>query len=39
VDFTNLQPIGNWNFKGGIRACIAVRAGRVRLIDNMDFSL
>ncbi len=35
----NLQPIDNWNSKGNIRACTAVKVGRVRLIDNVDFSL
>jgi pantoate--beta-alanine ligase len=39
VDSQNLEPVRDWNHAGGIRGCIAVRIGNVRLIDNMDFSL
>jgi pantoate--beta-alanine ligase len=39
VNDTNLLPVSNWIEPGGKRGCIAVFAGQVRLIDNMDFSL
>ncbi len=39
VDAKSLKPIADWSARGQIRACIAVRIGNVRLIDNMDFSL
>ncbi|MDD2380853.1 MAG: pantoate--beta-alanine ligase [Mariniphaga sp.] len=35
VDIENLLPISSWNEKGGKIACIAVRCGKVRLIDNI----
>jgi pantoate--beta-alanine ligase len=38
VDDRTLEPLENWDEKKGIRACIAVKIGRIRLIDNMDFS-
>ena len=38
VDGLNLKPISCWTRKQNIRGCIAVKAGKVRLIDNMDFS-
>jgi len=39
VNGRNLKPIQSWKDNGPFRGCIAVKAGRVRLIDNMDFSL
>jgi pantoate--beta-alanine ligase len=38
VDELNLKPISSWTHNQNIRGCIAVKAGKVRLIDNMDFS-
>ena len=38
VDGQNLNPISNWTHTEDIRGCIAVKTGKVRLIDNMDFS-
>jgi len=32
----NMQPIANWEKSQEIYACIAVRVGNVRLIDNMQ---
>lgn len=37
VDSITLQPIINWNDSDSIVGCIAVRAGKVRLIDNVYF--
>jgi pantoate--beta-alanine ligase len=39
VDEQSLKPVQNWTEKGRIRGCIAVKVGKIRLIDNMDFSL
>lgn len=39
VNDTSLLPVSNWIEPGGKRGCLAVFAGPVRLIDNMDFSL
>jgi pantoate--beta-alanine ligase len=38
IDDRNLKPLSHWSAEGGKRACIAVKIGNVRLIDNMDFS-
>ena len=38
VDDTNLQPVLAWTNAEDLRACIAVRCGNVRLIDNMIIS-
>ncbi len=39
IDSDDLQPVNNWNqHRGKIVACIAVRAGNIRLIDNLFFS-
>ncbi len=35
VDSDTLQPVGSFGHNGGIRACVTVRLGNVRLIDNM----
>lgn len=37
VDARTLRNIENWSNSEDIRACIAVQAGRVRLIDNIEF--
>jgi pantoate--beta-alanine ligase len=37
VDDTTLESITTWNHAGGIVGCIAVFAGKVRLIDNIVF--
>jgi len=36
VDARTLESVGAWEDAGGMRGCIAVRAGKVRLIDNME---
>ena len=33
----NLQPVNNWTDSDSIIGCIAVRAGKIRLIDNVYF--
>ena len=38
VNDASLLPVSSWNEPGGKRGCLAVFAGQVRLIDNMDFS-
>lgn len=38
VNSTTLQDIDSWSEKCDKRGCIAVRAGNIRLIDNIDFS-
>jgi pantoate--beta-alanine ligase len=38
VDSEDLTPVADWNHPNKLRACIAVRCGRVRLIDNMNIS-
>ncbi len=37
VDDKNLQPIKSWDEKNNKVGCIAVRAGNIRLIDNIRF--
>jgi pantoate--beta-alanine ligase len=37
ADAKSLQPLQNWNSEGNNVACIAVFAGKVRLIDNIVF--
>jgi len=37
VNSVTLQPVLNWNDSDSIIGCIAVRAGKVRLIDNAFF--
>jgi len=37
VDSETLVPVSSWNESKNIRACIAVKAGTVRLIDNIAF--
>jgi len=37
VDTTDLKPIQTWKEKTGKIGCIAVKAGEVRLIDNVKF--
>jgi pantoate--beta-alanine ligase len=37
VDAKTLQRIDDWNTPNGVRGCVAVRAGNVRLIDNIDY--
>ncbi len=39
ADDSTLQPIESWNQPGGKIGCVAVRVGKVRLIDNVNFSL
>lgn len=36
VDADTLQPVNNWNDSDEIFACIAVHAGKIRLIDNIQ---
>lgn len=36
-DSTTLQPVNDWNDSNSIVGCIAVRAGKIRLIDNVYF--
>ncbi len=38
ADDTTLQPIKSWNEPGGKIGCVAVKVGKVRLIDNVNFS-
>jgi pantoate--beta-alanine ligase len=37
VDSQTLMPIEKWNQPGDKQACVAVKAGKVRLIDNIKF--
>ncbi len=37
VDSINLLPVNNWDANTGIFGCIAVKAGKIRLIDNIRF--
>lgn len=37
ADSSNLQPIENWSDSSSIIGCIAVKAGKIRLIDNVFF--
>ncbi len=39
VDENDLSPVSDWDQAAGIRGCLATVIGKVRLIDNMDFSL
>jgi pantoate--beta-alanine ligase len=39
VDDITLQPVKNWDMPGAKVGCIAVYAGKVRLIDNITFNL
>jgi pantoate--beta-alanine ligase len=38
VDADTLQPVEKWGDARSLRGCIAVQAGNVRLIDNIDFN-
>ncbi len=38
VDSETLQPISNWDDSNSVIGCIAVKAGKIRLIDNMFFN-
>jgi pantoate--beta-alanine ligase len=38
ADDTTLQPIESWDQAGGKIGCVAVKVGKVRLIDNVNFS-
>jgi pantoate--beta-alanine ligase len=38
VDSTDLKAVSSWHEKKAIIACIAARAGKIRLIDNLKFS-
>jgi pantoate--beta-alanine ligase len=37
VNDTTLQPVASWQEPGGKIGCVAVRVGKVRLIDNVSF--
>jgi pantoate--beta-alanine ligase len=37
VDSNTLLPVTTWKNPNPLRGCIAVKAGSIRLIDNMDF--
>jgi pantoate--beta-alanine ligase len=37
-DDTTLQPVESWDEPGGKIGCVAVKVGKVRLIDNVNFS-
>ncbi|MCD6596446.1 MAG: pantoate--beta-alanine ligase [Bacteroidales bacterium] len=37
VDEINLLPIKNWDINTGIFGCIAVKVGKIRVIDNIRF--
>jgi len=39
VDDRTLEPLKEWKSAGGMVGCVAVRLGKVRLIDNVRFSL
>jgi pantoate--beta-alanine ligase len=39
VNGTTLLPAGDWGGKDEIVGCIAARVGKIRLIDNINFSL
>jgi pantoate--beta-alanine ligase len=38
VNGSTLLPATDWNEKGGVVGCLAARVGKVRLIDNINFS-
>ena len=37
VDSATLQPVNDWHEGDGITGCIAVYAGKIRLIDNVTY--
>ena len=39
VNSRTLEPIQNWNVNTSVTACIAVFAGKIRLIDNISFDI
>jgi pantoate--beta-alanine ligase len=39
ADDTTLQPVNSWDEPGRKIGCVAVKVGKVRLIDNVNFSL
>lgn len=39
VDDLSLQPIANWNHPTPIHGCVAVKVGRIRLIDNVPLNV
>jgi pantoate--beta-alanine ligase len=38
IDGNSLLPTGNWNDQRDIIGCIAAKVGKIRLIDNINFS-
>ncbi|MBN2813765.1 MAG: pantoate--beta-alanine ligase [Bacteroidales bacterium] len=38
VDGMTLQPATSWDNENGVIGCIAARVGKIRLIDNIEFS-
>jgi pantoate--beta-alanine ligase len=38
VDELSLQSIGSWDVSGGKIGCIAVKVGKIRLIDNIRYN-
>jgi pantoate--beta-alanine ligase len=38
ADDITLQPVSSWQDEGGKIGCVAVKVGKVRLIDNVSFS-
>lgn len=38
VDGMTLQPVASWDSEHGVIGCIAARVGKIRLIDNIEFS-
>lgn len=39
VDDLSLQPIANWNHPAPVHGCVAVKVGRIRLIDNVPLNV
>lgn len=39
VDDLSLQPIANWNHPSPVHGCVAVKVGRIRLIDNVPLNV
>lgn len=39
VSSRDLLPVDNWNGRDAVIGCLAARVGRIRLIDNINFSL
>ena len=39
VDEVTLQSISSWNHGGNMRGCVAVKVGKIRLIDNIRYNL